>query len=210
MPDYPLAVSDLNVIYSIKYGIISLGHMRRRRGLEMIFNLQFDHLVQENNWKWTDNRWKKILSKRFGFCNVLMETETSSKLFLIGGGSAAESRSRECLTTVEMLDLAKNEWMGLKGTSVPRVGSGTCLDEQMERIYVAGGATTPQLVEWYDMRTNQWFADIPSPSYKYRFNATIFKDCNMLYMVGSTNALEFIDLRMKCDKWQQKQFMQDI
>ena len=133
------------------------------------------------------NMWTKMASmkeKRGCACGVYL----NNKIYIFGG--TVDAFSRHASVSGEVYDIALDEWHAIASMCVPRFHASAILLQ--DRIFVFGGIGSEsvqhhnsQMVECYDVKTNQWMTPHSMP-----YEETYFRGCSVSLFKGLLDSLE--------------------
>lgn len=159
------------------------------------------------------NSWKKVKPLPASRWNHMLAV-SGGKIYVIGGISGVGNR-RECLTTVEIYDPAKDTWS--TGCSLPTPKQGAAVSVVNGKIYIIGGRTgagnsgyAKSSVDVYDPIKNTWSEAKSMKSARTSAQSAVVY--NKIYVIGgaardkATTSIDVYD--PTADKWTAKYSMQ--
>ena len=174
--------------YSEKHGLIAVGDWttNRQSGLNV---LKFG-INNDDEWKWEE---MKMDTVRPSPSATMMDDD---KLICCGGLNQE--------TLCDFYDFKLKKWSKLNNLKEQMLNSGICTDGNLfnkkERIYAGGGSRSPQKVQYYDIKKNEWYS-LPDANGTHKYHPILWiKDINILNIASAwDNVMERIDLRE--NKW---------
>ena len=191
LPLFSDNVMGSHVLYSQKYGLISIGNYKEKiNGLNILDFNQYHYDDDKNKNKNNDTKWK--------WNEMNMERQRpqpsaawiNDNKFLCCGGY-------QHYHDTDLYDFENKKWTKLSNTQFTTRRSGICVDKLInKRVYIGGGWDLPKKFEYYDINKNKWFK-LPKTDGQHKYHPIMWiENVNIIHIASvCSQQFEKIDLR---------------
>eukprot|EP01084_Bolivina_argentea_P296255 510197_1 len=191
-------ISECGLIYSKSHGIVCIG------GDDMDSMYYLELIDNNNDWKWNDTLSHMNHKRSAASCTIINKNSNDEKYFIVGGYGPINDRTHNWLNSVELYECKTNKWILLPNAKYTRCWQGIYMDEMSNVIYLGGGNNnySVNVIEYFDIVKNKWY-EILAETEEHN-KPIIWKNENLLYIASVHSDIQYIDLRMDNNKWNEQ------